>query len=281
MKKIVFLYLIIIASSFAACSDYVDIVAPSPVIPADNPAVRFAADNPAALEIEPGTTSLTLILLRDEDKAGESLEVALTVRTNTGDLFTVPPSVIFPAGQDTIDLPIGISPDAPAGETLTLEIALDEAYRHPYKAEYGVYTGKISIIRWDLYATGTWTSTLFGQTWPQDLHKIAGQNIYCFFGPYVSGYDFPFRWDGASRNITPLGGEETTYSGTPVHRYATGYVHPSYGMIYFNIDPDPTYTYFNSLTRQLILNGNFTVAAGSFGWLDEVYTLTELKGSLE
>jgi hypothetical protein len=270
--------LFFIAAAFlVSCSEYVDTVEPGPAVSADNPAVRFAASNTTSFEFDPGTPGFTISVIRNETNADNALEVPVTVNTNTDDAFIVPGSIVFPAGEDTVDVVIGISPSAPAGVALSVAISLDEQFKNPYKAEYAAYYGTVSLVKWELYAEGTWTSAFFADSWPQELYKADGQNIYRFYGPYTEGYDIRFEWDGSSESITPLNGEAAVVGGAPVWVYETGYVHPDFGMVSFCIDPDPEYTYFDLENKLLNLNGAFTVSAGSFGWMDEVYSITEFK----
>jgi hypothetical protein len=275
-KKILSLF-VVTASLLVSCSEYVDTVEPGPIVSADNPAARFAASNTTNYEFEPGISGFTIKAIRDKDKSANALEVSVIVDANTENAFIVPSKIAFPAGKDTIDVEIGISSSAPINVPLSLAISLDESYNNPYKAEYNVYNATVNIIKWELFASGTWTSSFFEDSWPQDLYKADGQNIYRFYGPYVEGYDIRFEWDGESLSIKPLNGESATLDGAAVVRYATGYNHPSYGMVYFNIDPDPNWTYFDVANKTLNLNGAFTISAGSFGWMDEVYTISEFK----
>jgi len=272
-KKIVSLS-IIAASILVSCSEWEDTSTPGPQVSPDTPSVRFAASNATSFEFDPGTPDFTLTVIRDDSDA--DIEVPIRVISNTDEVFSIPASVVFSAGEDTVDITIGISAEAPVGDELSIALSFDEPFTNPYKTENSSYYGKVSMIKWVLFKSGIWESAdFFEESWEQDLYKAEGQDTYRFYGPYAEGYDIRFIWDGKSKSITPTGGESAVVGGAPVVRYATGVLHPTYGMFYFNIDPDPEYTYFDIEAKKLVLNGAFTVAAGSFGWYDEVFTFAE------
>jgi hypothetical protein len=233
----------------ASCEDEIPTREPSPEVPAGNPAVSFAASNPTSLELEPGTPNVTILALRDLKQSSGALEVPIIVDANTERAFLVPVNIVFPAGKDTVEIAIGISPSAPAGVDLSIAISVNEQYTNPYKDTY------------NMYATGVWESAFFGQAWDQQLYKAGGQDVYRFYGPWEEGYDIRFQWDGKSKTIKPLNGTNATVGETPVVRYPTCVVDSRYGMVSFCIDPDPVYTYFDLENKVLVLSGAFTVAA--------------------
>lgn len=133
-NKLHIVIFIIVATMLGACSEYEDTVVPSPTVSADNPAVRFYSENPTLFELTPEDLSFSLTVVRDNGTA--AIEVPVAVIGDTANIFTVPATVSFPAGEDTTSLIVTVAPTAPQGEVLDLEVAVDEEYSNPYKAEY-------------------------------------------------------------------------------------------------------------------------------------------------
>lgn len=264
--------LIIISFAFAtllvSCEDYEDTVVPSPTVSEDNPAVRFAAENITNYEFEPSVTEFNLKVIRSNSTS--AIEVPVTVTDNTDESFVIPSSISFAAGEDTVMVTIAINhANATPGKDLMIGIKVDEDYINTYKAEYGEYYAHISILNWQKYATGTYYSAFFDQSFTQDLYRAQDTDKYRFFDLYAVGYNFTFTWDGG-KSITPDG--ELDEDGYYI--YVTGFEHPSYGMVTVHIDSSPNWTYYTEETNTFIFDGDWTVAAGSFGWLDDIYTIT-------
>jgi hypothetical protein len=149
MKKIKFFiaFFTVATMLFVACSDYEDTVVSGPTVPADCPAVYFAADNKTTLELDPVDLSFTISVIRKNGTG--ALEVPVTIVTNTDNSFIVPSSISFAAGVDTVDLAITVSPSAEAGVALPLVLKFDDAYANPYLTEYASYNAKISVVKWN------------------------------------------------------------------------------------------------------------------------------------
>ena len=43
-------------------------------------------------------------------------------------------------------------------------------------------------------------------------------------------------------------------------------------MVYFELDPDLEYSFFDKEKKLAVFNGQYAVSAGNFGWFDEVLT---------
>jgi hypothetical protein len=260
---------ILIAATMVACEEYEDVVEPSPVVPADNPAVRFTQDNETSFELDPNADpSFTLTLERSNESA--ALDVPVTVVVNTENSFNVPGSVSFAAGKKTAELVIEMNAGTPTGVPLTLELKFEDQYVNPYLTEYGYYIGEVSLLKWVKYATGVFTSGFFEQSWDQDLYRAEGTNKYRFYDLFVAGVNYEFEWDGGLA-ISP--GGTPNASGYLVQE--SGYVHPTYGMVSSTTDPDTSYTYYDADSDTFVFNRQWTVADGSFGWLDDYYQITE------
>lgn len=256
--------------AFAGCSDYVDTEIDSPVVASSSPAVRFEAANKTSFELEPGENAkFTLSVKRNNP--GSALQVPITVVTNTENGFVVPANVSFAAGETTADIQVTMSPTAPTGTPLTLELAFAEEFQNPYLTEYAAYKGEASLLKWVKFSTGIYTSGFFEASWEQDLYMAEGTKKFRFYDLFVEGVDYNFEWTIGAKAIAPAGTPNS--SGYMVQE--SGYVHSSYGMVSTSTDPDPTYTYYNSTTKTFSFDRQWTVAAGSFGWLTDTYEITE------
>lgn len=256
--------------AMAGCSDFVDTEMDSPVVPSNSPAVRFLADNQTSYELEPGENAkFTLTVKRNNE--GSALQVPITVVTNTENGFVVPDNVSFAAGQATADILVTMSPTAPTGTPLTLELAFADEFVNPYLTEYAAYKGEASLLNWVKFSTGIYTSGFFEASWEQDLYMAEGTNKFRFYDLFVEGVDYNFEWEVGELAIAPAGTANS--SGYMVQE--SGYVHPTHGMVSSATDPDPAYTYYNSTTKTFSFDRQWTVAAGSFGWFTDTYEITE------
>ena len=114
------------------------------------------------------------------------------------------------------------------------------------------------------------------------LQKADGRDEYRFVQPYQTvaekwgitqytegGHHFRFLWDGKSANIKPV--SKGMNSG--LYIMTTGFYHPSYGMVYWYVDADPNYTFYDASEKMFQIETQMTVGAGSFGWFDDWYYL--------
>lgn len=260
---------VLIAATMVACEEYEDVVEPSPVVSADNPAVRFAEANETSFELDPNEDPrFTLTVMRNNDNG--ALDVPVTVVVNTENSFNVPASVSFASGEKTAELTVTMNQGAPTGQPLALELKFNDEHVNPYLNEYGHYIGEVSLLKWVKYAAGVFTSGFFEQSWEQDLYRAEGTNKFRFYDLFVAGVNYEFEWDGGLA-IAPGGTPDA--NGYLVQE--SGYVHPDYGMVSSTTDPDTAYSYYDSDSDTFVFNRQWTVAAGSFGWLDDFYQITE------
>ena len=152
-SKILFYTFAVTLFMFAACSEDEITREPSPTVSAGNLAVRFASDNNIEFELDPANElSFTLTVIRDNATA--AAEVPITVITNTENSFIFPSTVSFPAGEDTVVITITMSASAPTGQVLPFEIAFEgDDYVNPYKMEYSMLYGEVSIVKWNNLGT--------------------------------------------------------------------------------------------------------------------------------
>jgi hypothetical protein len=271
INKLLIIISLVVTAFIVSCEDYEDKVVPSPTVSEDSPAVRFAADNITEYELEPSITDIKVTVIRNGSES--AIEVPIIVIENTKNSFDVPATLSFPAGQDTVILSLPINSDnAPLGEEIILGVKFGEEYSNPYLSQYNSFYGKITILNWQLYATGTYTSAIYGNaTWEQELYKAQGTEKYRFFDLYAEGYNFNFSWDGGEA-ITPEG--ELDADGYYI--FMPGISHPTYGEMTVHVDSDPAYTFYDEEGAYFQIEGKWTVAAGSLGWKDDYFEITTL-----
>jgi hypothetical protein len=202
--------------------------------------------------------------------ADGAASVAISLSDESG-LFTSPESVNFADGVYEVKIPVTFDrSQLVVGQTYPIEITVPA---NPVKERIVKHT--LNITRdyvWEYFAAGTFSSGLFGE-WEQEIQKADGAEAYKLPSVIAEGFDMTFyvAEDGS-----------ISFPGDPtddgLYRFATGYVHPSYGMIYFELYPDPEYSGFDKAGKLAVLNGRYVVldddgkVDGGFGRFDEILT---------
>jgi len=268
ISRFLIIFFVAVTTMLVSCEEYEDTVEPSPTVSDDNPAVRFADDNSTFFEIPSTVTAIDLTVIRSG--SGSAIEVPVTVIENTENAFDVPATLSFPAGEDTVTFSLPISDNAPVGVDLAISVKFGDEFANPYKTEYAEYYGTVSILNWQPYAKGTYASAFFGASWEQELYNAENTDKYRFFDLYAVGTHFNFLWDGGEA-ITP----EYDTNADGYYIFKPGYIHPSYGEVTVLVDGNTNYTFYDEAGDYFQIEGNWTVSAGSFGWLDDFYYITE------
>lgn len=137
----------------SSCSDDDD-YAPGPQVAANCPDVRFGAENPASIEVDPSSPSFDVVVKRS---ATDAATYNINVDKNEQNVFTIPQSVSFAAGETETTITIGVSPSAPTATDLAMAISFDDELISYYKeGEVGAYGAVINVVKWNTIGTGTW-----------------------------------------------------------------------------------------------------------------------------
>lgn len=148
ISKLYIAFFILATSLFVACSEYTDTVVTGAIVSADNPAVRFGNSNKIKVELDPSNLKFAIAVRRSNATA--ALEVPVTVLADTANVFTVPGTVSFPAGIDSVSLQVAMNSSAPTGNPINLQLNFGDPYINPYKANgYPIYSGEITIIKFN------------------------------------------------------------------------------------------------------------------------------------
>lgn len=271
MKINKFIIAIFIASAamFVACEDFVDTEVISPIVSEGNPAVRFFNGNITEYELEPTVDDIKLTVIRTG--SGSAIEVPINIIENTDNSFDVPAKFSFAAGQDTAVLSLPINKEnAPLGVEITIAIQFGEEFSNPYMIEHNSFYGKVTILNWQPYATGSYYSEFFDVAWEQVLHRAQGTDKYRFFDLYSTGVHLNFEWTGDNSLEFKYPKDANGY-----YIFVTGYVHATYGPVNAHIDSDPAYTFYDEDNDYFQIEAQWRVEAGSFGWLDDIYQISE------
>lgn len=170
---------------FTGCSD--DEWTAGPAADQDCISAAFDKENVGSIELEDSDpTEMTLTVTREKKDAAAT--VAIKVLANTEDVFSIPESINFAAGEATANLTISFD-KAQLKKEYTFEIALDESAVNPYKGNgYARYT--IQRLKW-VTIPGTfkfkdWTFTQYngGKEYDVEVQRIEGENRYRIIDPF-------------------------------------------------------------------------------------------------
>lgn len=160
-KYIMFAMLGVFSWMMASCSDDIE-REESPIVSPDCQGVYFLESNQYSYELDPAVTSITLKVGRDKKDA--AVVVPIKVITNEGDVFVIPSSVSFAAGESEAAIEVTFS-KAEVGTLYSLELTFDAEFINPYKGQ-SVADADIQRIKWEkigmgVYVDGT-IATFFG-----------------------------------------------------------------------------------------------------------------------
>lgn len=253
------------ALTLSGCTeDYPDRT-PSPVPTADCIGAYFPNTDEGTIEVPQSVNSVTLTITRAKTTSAAS--VALKKVDKYG-VFTVPATVEFAAGKADATIEVSFKDLTPFVQ-YPVAITMDDAAINPYVVNNNGTTNfllNITQADWKDYATGTYTSAFFGQSWDQTLQYSKTLNEYRLPDLFASGVNYLFSWDGGA-TIVPGG----TLASTGLYVQSSGYVDSQYGLVQTNTSASASG--YDSATKTFTFNIKWTVTAGSFGVTDETYVL--------
>jgi hypothetical protein len=252
---------------FPSCSEDYPERTPSPVPSENCIQVYFPKTDGSVLEVEPTTSSVEVTISRVTSTAAATIPLT---KIDKAGVFTIPESVSFAAGESSTKFTVSFA-NLDVFVRYQLEIKVGDEFINPYVENTLGTTNFLLFITqsdWADYASGTFKSGFFEDSWTQTLQYSKILESYRFPDLWATGYNYVFKWDGG-KEITPGG----TINSSGLYVQASGYVHSKYGMIMTQTDPDPAYTNYNADTKTFDFNMKWTVDAGSFGWTDELFTI--------
>lgn len=190
----------------------------------------------------------------------------LIVTNPNDELFAVPASVNFAAGEATAQVAIEVSDSLVLFQEYQFTVQIPEKYTNPYVAENNNPTLHFVVMRDDYvpFAYGTYSSYFFEQSWEAVLEYSPSLELYRFKDCWVAGYDVTFKFDRETLAITMTSAA-----------YASGYVHPSYGMVMATVYNKGTLNRYDQEASVFYFAYQWTVDAGSFGEGFDTFEVTE------
>lgn len=178
--------------SIAACSDD-DGRTESPIVDPNCIGASFGDNNTDFIELEDtDPTEITLEVTRDKTDAAAT--VAIQVLANTGDVFSIPESVSFAAGEATAELTISFD-KAEFKKEYSFEIALESSAVNPYKGNgFASYT--IQRLKWvEVPGMCTFKDWVFAEYnenadgYDVKLQQVEGEDRYRIVDPFKEGLE--------------------------------------------------------------------------------------------
>ena len=129
--------------AFGSCDEFEDKDSVSPVVPGTVEAVRFSSrlnENKYVLTTE--ETSFEVVVVRSNKEKATTVDVTVVDASN---YFDIPSSVSFAAGEDTVEIEIGIKEDAPVYTNLPIVLELEASDLNPYSQDFTYFSTVVFI----------------------------------------------------------------------------------------------------------------------------------------
>lgn len=172
--------------TFAACSDDIE-RDPSPIVDPDCQGAYFAADNTYEYELDPESPmSFTLTVGRANTESAAT--IGIEVLANSENVFEIPESVSFEAGQSTATITLNF-PNAEIGTSYNYELKLEEGSYNPYSDQTAYVSGEVLRIKWLSY------TAVFNDSWmgledsPVTVQNVEGENRWRIVDPYAEFFE--------------------------------------------------------------------------------------------
>ena len=222
--------------------------------------VTFADGSNKILEFS--ATSFDIELTRTNTTS--ALEVPLKV-IKKPDFVTIPATASFAAGEATATVTCTVGSEMEAFTPYEVAVDIDEEYTNPYKESNTYPRFQITLIKEDykLFAKGTFNETvLFKSKWEQEIEYSPMLDMFRMKNVFVNGTNWYFLWNQKA-------GDDCEFSfcnsdGKALKKFASGYVHKTYGMIMANVLSD-YFVGYDADDNAFYFPFEFTVDAGSFG----------------
>lgn len=262
--KITFLLLAVATLFVTACSEDDVNRDPSPLANPNSSNVYFLESNNSSVIIPIDASEVEVFIARKKADAAQDVKLLLE-DSYEGSLFTIPSSVSFGAGEDTVSFKISIG-NVELMRDYHIAISVDFEQTNPYDNQSLYSRIEMNIKKEDFapYAEGTYTCDFFEDSWAQILEYSPSTETYRFKGLWFPNYDVTFKWEG--ENVTMLGNVSGDFVVIP-----TGYFHSTYGAVsaYFGACT------YNAATKTFDFPINWRVSAGSFGDYPGKYVISK------
>lgn len=262
-KALLIVSLLVTALGFSACDNNDDYV---PGAFAGEHNIGF--DSEENLVMGMTDTEISVVLTRANTEGELTIPLqALMVP----ECMTMPKSVTFADGSATADVKVSVSEEMKTFTEYQLSFRIPEEYSNAYAADGKSPIFNITVKKEDfkVVANGVFNSAFwFEDSWEQDLEYSPILGLFRIPNCYAEGSHWYFLFDGAD-NFTFCDNE-----GTPVDKFLSGFVHPSYGEVSVTVlgaNPMGYVTGIEDWEGVFRFPLQFTVSAGSFGAGYEYY----------
>lgn len=240
--------------SFTACQEEMAYEVGAPA--AQDSAVVYFASNLSSVVLPLADSTFQVAIARNATEAA-TYNLNVTLEEGVNGAIVVPSTVTFEEGEVETTIDVAVT-DIELMKDYKVTIAIDEAWVNPYAAGENIVLS-FNVKREDFapYVQGTYVDYfLYGPEQPYGMvmEYSPATDVYRIQDCWgMGGGNLTFTWDGA---------EAVTVLSKTI---ATGYLHPSYGMVSANYLNDQCYAVVEGNMVQLVFMINWTVSAGTFG----------------
>lgn len=241
------------ALGLGSCTEECDYTPAQPVDANCIKASFVAEENGMFTEVAPTEEKkLTFTLTRENDS--KEATVALEVLQNEEEMFDIPETVSFAAGekQKTFDITF---PNVEIGMVYEYSIGLKEMDIDPYQeTTTATLTGQVQMVQWDAIGKGSLSVTLLGGTASCNVYKASHAVWYKVVAPVEEGMDLVFKVNEAN---------EVTVDAQAI------FTHSNYGTVYVVSQAGV----YNAQANIIQVALKYYCSAGTFGTFVETLTL--------
>ncbi len=240
MNKL-FAVLAVCLTAFSSC----DSVPEGAILESESALVAFPSTQ-LITELTADNNGILEVALYRGNTSGD-LEVEVALEDESGAFALTSPTVSFKDGEAIAyaELAFDMNTLAVTPYSMTLSVTNSELLSPSQQGEILIKASR--KLTYKSLGFGVYTSSIFGQSWDQEVLKAEEANVYVLKDCIATGFDILFV-------LSEDGTELTSFD-----RQETGYIDTNYGMSYFQgVD----------MVREdnlLTFTVAFTVSAGSFG----------------
>lgn len=255
---------LITIASMSSCSEDEAVYTPGKPAAVETQEYYFAEDTETALTIGVNDKEITFVVNRANTETDATLDLIVT--NPNEEFFTIPENVSFKAGETTAEVKIQVSDDIEYFKNYKFAIEIPEEFTNPYVAENNNPKLDFVVMRDDYtpWATGVYSSYFFEEKWNAVLEYSEFLGLFRFKDCWMPGYHVTFEWDMESPTFTMTSGA-----------FASGYVHPSYGMVTAEVYNKGALNEYDAEKKTFYFAYTWKVSAGSFGSGYDSFTITE------
>ena len=264
MKKLFknsYIALAVLALGFSSCTEECDYIPAQPSAVETNE-YYFDASQPASDLLGLTATEYVVTVERSGAVSAEEETIAIYAIADE-EIFTVPSTVTFAAGETKAEIVVGISDKMEPFKSYKFELSLAEELVNPYKEDNNsVYVVTLMKEDYKPYAKGIYTWNFFGIQYYQEIEYSELLGKYRMVAPFstpASAYVAAGYGAEKGGDVVFTINEETGAITLDNISFISGLIHPSYGSVTANFEAGAVQD------GALLFQYKWTVSAGSFG----------------